>query len=323
MKEMMRILIAYDNSEYARAAIDDLPRAGLPPEADALIVSVADVALPPSVEVIENGVGLASRRVLALVAQVQAQAGKELREVHAHATDGCDRVRALFPDWRIEAATPTGTPSWEIIKRADEWGADLIVVGTQGRSALGRFFLGSVSKMISADSRCSVRVARRAVDRTDDERLRIIVAMDGSPGAELAVREVGSRMWSKETAVLIMAVDDGVSPTSIASIFPKTAAAVNSSNEEAAVKARTMSNWAEEELRAIGLNVSVEIKEGDPQRTLIGEAQRWEADCIFVGSHGLDQAGERTGMGSVATGLVTNALCSVEVVRESGRSGRL
>lgn len=132
MKEMMRILIAYDDSEYARAAIDDLLRAGLPPEADALIVSVADVALPPSVEVIENGVGLTSRRVLALVAQVQAQAGKELSEAHAHATDGCERVRALFPDWRVEAATLTGTPSWEIIKRADEWGADLIVVGTRG-----------------------------------------------------------------------------------------------------------------------------------------------------------------------------------------------
>jgi nucleotide-binding universal stress UspA family protein len=42
----MRILIAYDDSDYAKAAIDDLQRAGLPRDATALVISVVDTLLP-------------------------------------------------------------------------------------------------------------------------------------------------------------------------------------------------------------------------------------------------------------------------------------
>ena len=42
----MNVLIAYDGSESADTAIDGLRRAGLPSEADALVVSVAEVWLP-------------------------------------------------------------------------------------------------------------------------------------------------------------------------------------------------------------------------------------------------------------------------------------
>ena len=40
-KMKMRILIGYDGSEGADAAIDDLRNAGLPRDAEALIVSIA------------------------------------------------------------------------------------------------------------------------------------------------------------------------------------------------------------------------------------------------------------------------------------------
>lgn len=68
-------------------------------------------------------------------------------------------------------------------------------------------------------------------------------------------------------------------------------------------------------MRAIGLRVSVAIEKGEPQRILIEEAQKWDADSISVGSRGLDRPDERAGLGGVSTGLVTNATCTVEVVR--------
>jgi very-short-patch-repair endonuclease len=42
MKDGMRVLITYDGSAHADAALADLRRAGLPREAEALLVSVAD-----------------------------------------------------------------------------------------------------------------------------------------------------------------------------------------------------------------------------------------------------------------------------------------
>jgi hypothetical protein len=47
MAARMKALIAYDGSACAEAALDDLKRAGLPGEVEAMIVTVAELWLPP------------------------------------------------------------------------------------------------------------------------------------------------------------------------------------------------------------------------------------------------------------------------------------
>jgi CBS domain-containing protein len=70
-------------------------------------------------------------------------------------------------------------------------------------------------------------------------------------------------------------------------------------------------------LSETGLAVSSKVIEGDPKRALIDEADAWGADCIFIGSRGLSGAMQRFFLGSVSTGVVTGASCSVEVVRSA------
>jgi nucleotide-binding universal stress UspA family protein len=115
--------------------------------------------------------------------------------------------------------------------------------------------------------------------------------------------------------VRLVAVDDGTSPTRVARVLPTTAAMINGCNEEVAVRARSMAEWAESELRAIGLDASVVILEGDPRRVLVEEARKWGAGSIFVGPRRFTSAFERMRLGSVSTAVATNAHCSVEVVR--------
>jgi nucleotide-binding universal stress UspA family protein len=217
----------------------------------------------------------------------------------------------------VQAIGFVGTPSIELINKADEWKADLVVVGSQGRSALGRFILGSVSKKVVTDSHHSVRVTRGMVKQRGDIPPKIMIGVDGSPEAEHAVRAVGRRVWPEGSEVRIIAVDDGTSPTGIANIFPGEAEMIRGCNEGSAIAARSMVEWAENELRAIGLRVSVAIEKGDPQRVLIEEAQKWDVDSIFVGGRKFSGAIERFRLGSVSTALVTKAHCSVEVVRSA------
>ena len=47
-----------------------------------------------------------------------------------------------------------------ILDVAEEWGADLIVVGSHGYRALKRFLLGSVSHSVVSHAKCSVEVVR-------------------------------------------------------------------------------------------------------------------------------------------------------------------
>ncbi|MFX4689754.1 universal stress protein, partial [Acinetobacter baumannii] len=50
-------------------------------------------------------------------------------------------------------------------------------------------------------------------------------------------------------------------------------------------------------------------------RALIEEAEKWQADSIFVGARGL-RGRERSLLGSVASAVASRAPCSVEVVRK-------
>jgi nucleotide-binding universal stress UspA family protein len=56
------------------------------------------------------------------------------------------------------------------------------------------------------------------------------------------------------------------------------------------------------------------IKEGDPKQLLCDEAERWGADCIFVGAKNLSRI-DRFLLGSVSAAVAARAHCSVEVVR--------
>ena len=305
----MRILIGYDGSESADAALADLRRAGLPSDAEALILSVADVMKMPalsSYELVEQA--LVSRRVTSGIILAQTQDSQALKQANQFASEAGARVKTFFPKWQVQTEALPGNPARELIGRADEWKPDLVIVGSQGRSAVGRLLLGSVSKKLVTDSKSSVRVVRRAPNLGHDHVApKIIVGVDGSTAAEEAVRTVGSRVWPTGTEVRLVAVDDRSSPTATG--------LTEALNDELAVAARTMVEWAENELSAIGLKTSVEFRKGEPQRVLMDEARKWEADTIFVGSRNFNNAFERFRLGSVSTALVTSAPCSVEVVR--------
>ena len=122
MKERMRILIGYDGSECADAAIDDLRRAGLPKEAIAIVFSV-----------VENWSLWSSGFEL-------TEDMDELIQVQATARRGAARVKSLMPEWEVKPRMGVGSPASAILEKSEAWNPDLIVVGSHGRTAAGRFF---------------------------------------------------------------------------------------------------------------------------------------------------------------------------------------
>jgi len=139
----LKILIGYDGSECADVALDDLTQAGLPASGEFHILSVAEVWLPPpppsSYEIIDEARNATSP------AELQRDFSKHCvaaQEVLALAERAGDRLQTLFPNWKVSVDSSCGSAAWELVARADEWNPDLIVVGSHGRTALGRFVLG-------------------------------------------------------------------------------------------------------------------------------------------------------------------------------------
>ncbi len=161
----MKILIGYDGSECADAALDDLTHAGLPTEAEAHILSVAEVWLPPpppsSYEIIEQAREATSPAELQRGYTKGCQAANDALALAERARD---RVQTLFPNWKVTSDSSCGSAAWELVAKADQWRPDLIVVGSHGRTALGRFVLGSVSQRVLTEALCSVRISRGRVE---------------------------------------------------------------------------------------------------------------------------------------------------------------
>ena len=133
----MKILIAYDGSDYADVALDDLRRAGLPREVEALVLSVAEVWLPPpppsSYEIVEEA---SEANVDADPQKVDARGSPAVEEAQALAQRAVARLQSSFPEWTVRAEAAYGSPAWDVITKADEWKPHLVVVGSHGRSAL-------------------------------------------------------------------------------------------------------------------------------------------------------------------------------------------
>ena len=216
---------------------------------------------------------------------------------------------SMEPGWDVKSESATGSPATVIIEKADAWGADLIVVGSHGRSALGRFFFGSVSQKVLHEAHCSVRVARGRI-KEPDTAVRLIIGVDGSRYSEVAVEAVAMRKWPAGSEARIVNATWAMPPlTSQPMVGP-----INKWFTEEKARINKMIDEAAGKLRAAALTTDVVVKEGEPKSLLIGEAERWGADCIFVGAKGMSRI-DRFLIGSISSAVAGRADCSVEVAR--------
>ncbi len=308
---MKRLLIAYDGSHAADSAINDLIYAGLPDTLDVVVMSVADVYLPPAPRAPEAEVP-EFPPVVFQIARERAQA-----EVEAHralAARACERVQSLFPKWNCTPLAVADSPGWGVVKQATEWKADLVVVGAQSHSRLERLFLGSVSHKVMAEAPCSVRIARP--HRAKDE-LRIVVAVDGSVDSQAALQEIAARAWRPGTQFRLVVVVDPHLETAMTwpGFLPQNFVQTNDRNGREWIA--RLAEAAAQIVFAAGLNVSNHIYDGPPKDVILRVSDEWHADAIFLGARGLNH-GNRLALGTVASAVASRATCTVELVRRSG-----
>jgi nucleotide-binding universal stress UspA family protein len=147
----MKILIATDGSDFSRTAIEKCCRMLNLKDAEIKIVSVYEQSAPMATE------------PFAISAQYyQETMDLARKQSETFAADSIKQLRENLHDSapNIETEVFLGSPSRVIVDEAGDWKADLIVVGSHGRSFWGRLTLGSVSDAIVHHAPCSVLVAR-------------------------------------------------------------------------------------------------------------------------------------------------------------------
>jgi nucleotide-binding universal stress UspA family protein len=141
-----RILHPSDFSSASRAAFARALDTARTERAELLLVHVMAPVIPPT------GDGFIPANVYDDIERsIRADAQKQLDKLVAKAKAAKVRVRKLLLD---------GTPADRIVRAARAHHADVIVIGTHGRTGLARVFLGSVAERVIGTASCPVLTVR-------------------------------------------------------------------------------------------------------------------------------------------------------------------
>lgn len=146
MARMRRILFASDFSKASAKAFTTAVALAKATHADMTILHVLVLFTPLVPEQYIGGTTLDQ-----LNADAQRWGQQQLAKLTAKAKNGGVRAGGL---------TMTGDPAEQILRAARTKHADLIVLGTHGRTGLNRFFVGSVAQRVIASAPCPVVTVR-------------------------------------------------------------------------------------------------------------------------------------------------------------------
>lgn len=145
----MKILLAYDGSRFADAAVDQVLARPWPDGTEVRLVTA-----------VERVVTVGSTHGLEGYASFGERLGAQMREeAYRQIVRALDRFRAR-PDLGTTYDIRDGEVKGALLEAIREWGPDLVVAGSHGKTALERLFLGSVSHALVSHAPCSVEIVK-------------------------------------------------------------------------------------------------------------------------------------------------------------------
>jgi nucleotide-binding universal stress UspA family protein len=290
----MRVLLATDGSKDAQAALAFLQVLPLPPASTVrvtIVVTLPSFALDiPSAKEFDRSVLEAARGVLE---EARTRLG------------GCGLT--------IEADVAVGDPKSEIVRIAEEWGADLLVLGARGLSRFKRFLLGSVSLSVARHAPCPVLVVKGRPRKLGN----VLVAMDDSEDSFRAVRFLQSLPLPRQARLRLLSV---VEPVRYPTSAPKAL------RGQLVEMIKELESKRRGELEKVLERAAAQLDEkitrvtratptGDPASAIVATAVAHDADLIVVGARGRGGM-ERLLLGSVSESVLHHARCPILIVKE-------
>jgi len=239
-----------------------------------------------------------------------------LAEAEVIARQAQEELLEYFPDWTIKTEAVSGSPASLILSRAFEFKPDFVVVGAQGLSSDRQIGLGSVSQKILTEAKCSVRIARVKPDAAHS-RLKIMIGFDDSPGSMAAVKTVAARQWRGKPEIRLVTVTDPFFPLIPGRVLRPIPGLSEGKMKGEQKWAKMLAAKALKMLHNAGLSATLDIYDGNPRMILIQEAEKWEADLIFIGANSIQSQSRQYSLGCVASAIASRVSCSVEVVRQN------
>ncbi len=296
-----RIAVGIDFSEESEVALAHAAMLGRRTQAHLILVHV----LPLPAHLVEDSsydpLFRASTLATDLASRQRVDAGELLQEM-------AGRCRTLGAS--CEPLLIDDNPSDGLARAAEEVGADLLVLGSHGRSGLERFLLGSVAERAVRLCRRDALIARGPAAAPDGYR-RIVVGTDFSSHAASALDAALALTAPDATVEVVHCWQTPILPAGL----PVGPLRADIEKNVAESGERLVARHAGSGARVVF--TAVEAPAGDG---LTRRATEVGADLVAVGSHGR-RGVKRWLLGSVAEVAIRHAPCSILVARQPGPQG--
>jgi nucleotide-binding universal stress UspA family protein len=210
-----------------------------------------------------------------------------------------------------------GSPAGEIVASARATGADLIVVGTHGRSGFERFILGSVTERLLRLAPCPVlTVPKRSSDAVPVPPLfkRILCAIDFSPCSIRALEYATSLAQEADACLTVLHVFElqGAMPKN----WRDTLTPASLRRELLAIETERRERLSRAVPESVSQYCSVEtmMTSGTPYREILRLASERQAELMVIGVHGRNPL-DLAVFGSTTNHVVRQATCPVLTIR--------
>ena len=238
--------------------------------------------------------------------QAAADRMADLLDAHDVPEDHVVRVRK-----RGIAAAPV------ILEYAQDEDVDLIIVGTHGYRGLSRLMLGSVAEEVIRLAPCPVLAIRGHKRRPAIRPFRTILApLDFSHHSKSALEHASELATLYGAKLSLMHVVDDAT---VRDLPPTVAPDVITPEDPVIRSARRHCLRIMEEVGGAAADADVEVLPGHPVSAITQYARARGVDLIAIASHGRG-ALESMLMGSVASGVLSHAPCSMFVLKAFGRT---
>lgn len=304
----MRIIVAVEPSASSDWVEDALRAFPLADPLDILLLSALDIPRPPL-----TWPGRPPRRLYgSAIAGLRVDAQRSMEQV-AESLQGRLATRAAT----VSAKIVDGRPAPAIVQAAAFWGADLIITGSNGRNALGRAILGSVSDEVVRSAPCPVLIAKRRVAVFQ----RVLAATDGSLHAEAALRFLARLPIPTSSEIMVCAVTErppmlALVPVPTRGRRHRLLPLMEEMQRRAALQSLAVAQGI---MSPLSCCIGSSLRTGVARRELAEEVDWWVPDLLVLGACGRT-AGPHGSLGSVAEALLRDTRCPTLVVR-AGRGG--
>ena len=143
----MNLILAIDHSEYSAEAVKEVAARPWPSNTVVRILSVVEPITPAAAELWYDAGGSLDRVKQELTKRATGLTAKAAKQLQGKGI-------------KTENVVRDGDPRSVIVQEAEDWPADLIVLGSQGYTGIKRLLLGSVAESVVSHAPCSVEVVR-------------------------------------------------------------------------------------------------------------------------------------------------------------------